>query len=141
MKTRFTKDVAFLKPFLKGLGRLVPLRKISIIRGYRVAKRLNELSYASIVRKSKNDYRINLQTQILIDNGKKHCYTTLERILINLAHELAHLKGWGNPDYHRPYHFKLQSKILLHFSKKLSKLKIKDHNIRIDRFRSKNAKR
>jgi len=141
MKTRLTKDVAFLKPFLKGVRSLVPLRKVTLIRGYRVAKGLNELSYASIIRKSKNDYRINLQTQFLIDNGKKHHYMTLEKILINLAHELAHLKGWDHPDYHRPYHFKLQSKIMLHFSKKLSKLKIKDHSIRIDRFRSKNAKR
>jgi hypothetical protein len=136
MKTKLTKNVSFLKPFLKGLGTLVPLRKVTLIKGYRVAKGLNELSYASIIRKSKNDYRIYLQTQFLVDNGKKHYYTTLERVLINLAHELAHLNGWDHPDYHRPYHFELQSKIMLHFSKKLRKLKVKDHNIRIDRIGS-----
>lgn len=138
MKTKLTKNVSFLKPFLEGIGSLVPLGNVSVIRGYRVAKRLNERSYASIIRHSKKNYSVNIQTQFLVDNGKNYSYSTLERILLSLAHELAHLKDWENPDWHSATHFKLQSKIMLHFAEKLRKTGIKDHNVTIDRIRRSN---
>src|ERR1700679_2817310 len=96
MKTKLSKNVSFLAPFLKGLGKIVPISKVAYIRGYRVAKGLNEKADASIVRHSYSKYSINLKTQALVNGNKLHKYETLEKVLLELAHELAHLKDWNH---------------------------------------------
>lgn len=130
MKLRLTKNVEFLKPFLKGL-RLIQLSKVSTIRGYRVGTGLNEQQRASIIRYSNKKYCINLKVRNLTDHNNSYKHPTIEQILIDLAHELAHLKEWE----HTPKHFKLQAKIMLHFSNVLKELDITDHSTRINRIR------
>jgi hypothetical protein len=127
---KLTKNLNFLKPFLVGL-RLVQVSKVSVIRGYRVTTGLNEQQRASIIKYNNNKYCINLKIQNLIDRGTDYKYPTIEQILIDLAHELAHLKEWE----HTPKHFKLQAKIMLHFSKVLKELNIMDHSTRVNRIR------
>lgn len=136
MKTKLTKSVTFLEPFLKGLQPIIPMHKVSHIRGYRVAKGLNERGQASIIRHSTKRYTINLKVEALVDGNKQHEYQTIEQILLDLAHELAHLKEWQ----HTPEHFKLQAKVMLHFAKLLKVNDIKDHSRRINSLRSKHAK-
>ena len=131
MKYELTKNVSFLKPFLKGVGKIVPLAKLTRIKGYRVARGLEEQKHAGIVEYDDNTLVITLRIQSLVDNGKSHKYDTLEKILLDLSHELAHLKEWD----HTPAHFRIQSKIMLHFAKKLRKLNITDHSVMINRIR------
>lgn len=127
---KLTKKVKFIEPFLKGL-RLVDLSKVHIIRGYRVGIGLNENQGASIIKHSSKKYSINLRTQVHMENGTTYGYPTVEEFLFNLAHELAHLKEWD----HTPKHFKLETKIMLHFSNVLKELNIQDHNISINKIR------
>ena len=54
MKYELTKNVSFLKPFLKGVGKIVPLAKLTRIKGYRVAKGLEEQKHAGIVEYDEN---------------------------------------------------------------------------------------
>ena len=121
---KFTKNVEFLRPFIKGLGRKVPLRHLKYVRGYRVKKGFIERSDASILRYSKKHYTINVLIEELVH--RKHQHKTIERALLHFAHELAHLREWE----HTPKHFALQSEILLHFATMLKKLNIKDHSRR-----------
>lgn len=123
-KIRFTKNVEFLRPFIKGLGRQVPLRHLKYVRGYRVKKGFIERSDASIIRYSKKHYTINVLVEELVH--RQHQYKTIERALLHFAHELAHLREWE----HTPAHFALQSKILLHFADILKQLKVEDHSRR-----------
>src|SRR5271165_3014414 len=100
MKTKLTENLSFLKPFLKGVGRIVPLSKLAHIKDYKVQKGLNKRAQASCIKYQKGydglngKYGINLLTQELVDNGRSYRHQTLEQILINLSHELAHLKEW-----------------------------------------------
>ena len=135
MKTKFDKNLSFLKPFLKGISKIVPIYNVGHIKSYRVAKGLTERGQASIVKHSYKNYTINLKTQALVNKGKEHQYETLEQILLDLAHELSHLLEWD----HTSKHFKIQSKIMLHFARKLRKNGIEDHSMRINRIRSKNG--
>lgn len=107
------------------------LSKLSTIRGYRVGIGLNEKQRASIVHYTNKKYCINLKTQNHVENGTAYKYPIIEQILLDLAHELAHLKEWE----HTPKHFKLQAKIMLHFSNVLKELGIVDHSTRINRIR------
>ena len=132
MKVELTKNVLFLKPFLKGVGKIVPLAKLTRIKGYRVAKGLEEQKHAGIAQYDDETFIITLRIQTLVDKARSHRYDTLEKILVDLSHELAHLKEWD----HTHKHFKLQGRIMLHFGKKLRKTGIKDHSIKIDRIRS-----
>jgi len=130
MKTKLTSNVSFLSPFLKGLGRIVPIERVSSVKGYRVTKGLTERQQASIIRHSQRKYSINLKVQAL--KNKKYEYPTLEQVLLDFSHELAHLIEW----HHTPEHFRIQSKIMLHFAKQLRNNGIKEHNVRINRIRS-----
>jgi hypothetical protein len=135
MKYELASNVSFLKPFLKGVGKIVPLAKLIRIKGYKVATGLEEQKHAGIIKYiADNKYVITLRIQSLVDKGRSHRYDTLEKILVDLSHELAHLKEWD----HTPKHFKYQARIMLHFAKKLRKTGIKDHSIKTNRIRSKN---
>ena len=131
MKTKIDKNLFFLKPFLKGISKIVPIRNVGHIKSYRVAKGLTERGQASIIKHSYKNYTINLKTQALVNKGREHKYETLEQILLDLAHELSHLLEWE----HTGRHFRIQSKIMLHFAKKLRKLNITDHSVMINRIR------
>lgn len=124
MNTKFTKNVEWLKPFVKQIGYLAPLSKLQYIRGYKVRKGLNELAWASITKYSANRYTISLRVESLVKNGRKHKPSTIETTLLSLAHELAHLKHWE----HTPEHFKLQARIISRFSLLLKKNRVYDHS-------------
>lgn len=132
MKTKLTKNVSFLKPFLKGLSPIVSLKNVKLIRGYRVAKGLYERQNAGITKYlSSRKYVITLKIQTYSKDKKKYLYETLEQILLDLSHELAHLVEWD----HTSRHFMIQAKIMYHFSEKLKELGIEDHSTSINRIR------
>jgi hypothetical protein len=134
-RTKLNKNVSFLKPFLKGISRIVPMSKLSKIRGYRVATGLNERQQAGITKYHGTGlYVITLKIQKLVEENTKYRYTTLEQILLDLSHELAHLHEWE----HTPRHFHIQVKVMTHFAKVLRQLQIQDHSIRINRIRRTN---
>lgn len=132
MKTKLTNNVKFLKPFLKGLSPIVSLKDLKRIQGYRVTKGLIERQNAGITKyMSSRKYVISLKTQIYSKRKRKFVYETLEQILLDLSHELAHLLEWE----HTSKHFKIQGKIMLHFAEKLKQLNIEDHSLDINRIR------
>src|SRR5271170_6682546 len=100
MKTKFTSNVAWLKPFLIGLESLAPIHKLYSVKGYKVKKGLNELSVASTIKHSSKKYTINIKTQGLVNKGKSYKDETIENLLIAFAHEIAHLVDFEHTQNH-----------------------------------------
>jgi hypothetical protein len=111
------------------------MSKVSRIRGYRVATGLTERKEAGITKYLRSGlYVITLKTQCLVNNNTRHRYETIEKILLDLSHELAHVLEWE----HTPRHFYIQAKIMKHFAKILKELDIQDHSVGINRIRRTN---
>ena len=125
---KYTKNVLWLKSFVDSTKDIVPLHKITNIKGYRVRRGCEERAYGSTYHKLEEDkYSINLKLQELIGYMEyKGC--TISIILDTLAHELAHVAGGWE---HTPKHYKLTSCINLIFSTILEKNDIIDTSKRI----------
>lgn len=120
----YTKNVLWLKPFVEVTGGLVPLNKLKRIMGYRVKSSLRPITDAALTKYSKEkQYRMSLKMYDYHRKQKMYKRVRCETILINLAHELAHLVYWE----HDPDHFALQAKIMIKFKPILEKYGIKDH--------------
>lgn len=123
---KYTKNVLWLIPFVESASNLVPLHKITHIRGYKVRKRCQELAYGST---NYADGKYAIQVKIY-DLTKRQEYkgSVISIILDTLAHELAHVKtGFG----HSPEHYRLTARINLKFSYILEKYGIIDTSKRI----------
>lgn len=111
----------WLKPYLKSVEDIVPLKSLKRIRGYKVPVYKEELNDASIIKYSKNNYSINLRiANNMSGEGYKKAF--FSPILLNLSHEISHLVHWD----HTPEHLILEAKIYVRFAKVAKRLKIKD---------------
>lgn len=125
LKIKYSKNVAWLQPFVDGVGHLVPVDKLTAVKGYQVGRGLKTHSWGSTITDTGRKFRINLLLREWFD--RQEVTLTIEMILLTLAHELAHLVHWE----HCPEHFKLQAKILTSFSKHLLDVGIPDHSVRL----------
>lgn len=128
-KTKFHKDLKFLKPFFLSASGLVPIERVKSVRGFKVSVNKEVLTDASIIRFGNNKtFTINMRTHSNYVYSHKQKYEFIAETLINFAHELAHVLYWD----HTPEHFKLQAQIMIKFSGVLKKLKIEDTYLRIN---------
>ncbi len=114
--TTFSKNVKWLEPFFYSAAELIPLEKITSVKGYSVPLDKSIQSYANIY-KYRNKFSITLnikENDVLLD---KQIPKYLGLVLEDFAHELAHASPecWGH-DYK---HFALTAKVMLRFAKVL----------------------
>lgn len=124
MKTKYNKNVKWLKPFVEAASKYINVKKITKVKGFRIPFSLQELTYATVTINRKNEISINVRifNQLKVKGKNKHKPASIAQILEHLAHELAHLGEWE----HSPAHFELTARIQLEFAKVLRKLKIED---------------
>jgi hypothetical protein len=110
-KTYFSPELEFLKPFFYYVGDLIPLDKITSVRGYKVPLTKNVQSYANITKHGQK-YRITIN---LFENdyvAHKQYPKYVEMVLTDFAHELSHSVCWE----HDSEHFKLMGQIIVKFA-------------------------
>lgn len=124
-KTVFTSNIEWLKPFFYYVGELIPLEKITSVRGYKVPLTKKVNSYANIT-KIDQKYRItiNLFENDYLEKKQKPKY--IEMVLCDFAHELAHTVCWE----HNSDHFKLMGEIIIKFSEVLKGLGVERTDIK-----------
>lgn len=120
----------WLRPYINSAGKLVPLKKLYGVRGFKVA--LDRLEDAdgriatSDFRKFVITVRVDSQAWKHAGKGKfkavRHSPRTLEDVLFTLAHEMAHIKYWA----HTHNHALLSARILARFYKTAQKLGVTD---------------
>jgi hypothetical protein len=117
-KTYFSKNVRWLEPFFYSAEGLIPIEKITSVRGYSIPLDKSIQSYANIY-KVGGKFRItlNIKENDVLKDEQLLKYVGL--ILEDFAHELshAHPDGWSH-DYK---HFALTAKVMLKFAKVLKK--------------------
>ena len=121
---KYTKNVLWLQPFVESVEHLLPEHRIKIIRGYHVAKGLEEQTFGSTIKEGRK-CSINIRLKDLVTK-RKHSNSRIATVLDTLAHELSHVAHWE----HTPEHFLLQAKILVKFARVLKKLNVKDTSLR-----------
>jgi hypothetical protein len=129
-KTKFNKNVAWLEPFFAKAKGLVPIHKVSAIKGFSVPLEKTECVDGQMTKHEDGYIVITLRThnQILRanQNGTNTAYRHKRRmicdVLLVLAHELAHLKYWE----HTPEHWELECKIIRRFISELKRRGVKD---------------
>lgn len=126
-KIKYTPDTLWLKPFVEEAAKLVPLNKITHVKGYKVRIGCEEKAYASVLKHRNNTYTINIKMYDLVDY-LRHAGSRYSTILDALAHELAHVKAGFD---HSPKHYELTCRIALLFSLILKKHGIMDTSKRI----------
>ena len=128
MKTKYQKSVAWLEPFVKAAKGIVPVHKLTQLKGFKVTlDKVEDTDGQTLVDVNKS-VTITLRTHNHIyranDNGTHTAYRhkpcPTEHMLWTLAHELAHLKEWN----HTPTHLKVMSQLLRRFSRVLSQLQV-----------------
>src|SRR5271166_2506128 len=122
MNIKFSKNVEWLKPFIEGLELLVPIHRVSHVKGYKVKRGLTERAVASTIRCEKTKrYTINIKIKALVNKETEYRDEIIENLLIAVSHELAHIKEWkAKGKDHDEDHLQLEARILLHFAKKLN---------------------
>lgn len=124
---KYSKNALWLKPFVEKASKLVPLDKITYIRGYRVRIGCQEKAYASVLKHRNNTYTINIKMYDVVDDFR-HAGSRYSTVLDALAHELAHVEAGFD---HSPEHYELTCRIALIFSLILKKYDIMDTSKRI----------
>jgi len=112
----FSKNVKWLEPFFYSAKGLIPLEKITSVKGYSIPLDKSIQSYANIYQ-HRNKFRItlNIKENDVLAKEQLLKYTGL--VLEDFAHELAHSVEWEH-DYK---HFALTAKVMLRFAKVLKK--------------------
>ncbi len=117
-KTYFSKNVQWLEPFFYSAEGLIPIEKITSVRGYSIPLDKSIQSYANIYRlRGKFRITLNIKENDVLEDKQVPKYIGL--LLEDFAHELAHSheNGWEH-DYK---HFALTAKVMLKFAKVLKK--------------------
>lgn len=127
-KTKYSKDLEWLRPFVESASKLVNINTIKSIKSYKVTPGLKEQAYGSIIKLNNGECRININPYSYNDTTEKYVGITMSVVLDTLAHELSHIKYFK----HNYKHFRLQSLILLKFSGIIKKLKIDDTSRRFN---------
>src|SRR5271157_1110437 len=98
---KYTKNVLWLEPFVESVEHLIPMEKIKVIRGYRVAKGLDEQTYGSTVTNKYGPTRhvISIRLEDLV-TPRKHKNSRVATVLDTLAHELSHVVNWEHTPEH-----------------------------------------
>jgi len=129
--TKFNKDVAWLEPFFLKAKGLVPIQKITKIRGFSVpldkiecidGQMTKYLPGGPIVITLRTHNQLHRANQNGTNTAYRHKRRMICDMLLTLAHELAHLKHWE----HTPEHWELECKIVRRFISELKRQGIKD---------------
>lgn len=116
-RVQFSKNVKWLEPFFYSAEGLIPLEKVSSVKGYSIPLDKEVQTYANIHKVGKK-YRITLNLKennvLSREQLEKHVGLVLE----DFAHEMAHINEWEH-DYK---HFALTARIMIRFSKVLKVL-------------------
>ena len=110
--------MAWLRPFFNSAEGLIPLEKITSVKGYAIPLDKSIQSYANIYRtRGKFKITLNIKENDVLLETQLPKYLGL--VLEDFAHELAHSHkdGWDH-DYK---HFALTAKVMLKFCKVLKK--------------------
>ena len=134
VKTKFSKDLEWLRGFIWDARKEVNIDRIFEIKGYSVPIQKVERSWATCSLNEDGKFTITIRTYhqgLESKGGRKkvsteHYERSIEEILTDLAHELAHIPTWNNRKSHDYRHFAIIGKIMVAFSKRLRKLKVKD---------------
>lgn len=124
MSTLYSKNMAWLEPFMSAATGFVPVDKVMRVHGYRVPKGKTASVYGRKYTLG-NRYVITILAEEWSRSSKGYVKDSYEIILDTFAHELAHTVYFE----HTPEHYRLKCKILLSFSKILKKQGIIDHSI------------
>lgn len=123
MPTVYSKNMLWLKPFVRAAKRFVPVERIMRVHGYRVPKGREAIAFGRKFTFG-NRYVITLLAEEWSKSKGKYVRDTYEIVLDTLAHELAHTVHFE----HSPDHHHLKYKIGMAFSKVLKKQGIMDHS-------------
>lgn len=126
-KIIISKDIAWIKPFVKAAEPLVPINNINRILSYRVVPGKAECVDGNNIRHAgerKRTITVKSKNQAFDKDGRFTGYSDvlIAHLLDTLAHELAHLVHWE----HDHKHYKLTARINIKFAAVLKKYKIKD---------------
>jgi hypothetical protein len=90
-KIKYSKDLAWLAPFVDSARHHVPLHLLNSVKSYKVPLGRLEQSDAYI-KFYRQRYTITIRAYE--QHGKKHIPVTIETMLLHVAHELSHLVHW-----------------------------------------------
>lgn len=105
---KLSKELTWIAPFLEEVLHLIPLERLTDVRGYRQRRDRNIGSYGGTHTADMLTYNITLLTHEWNKKKKKHVLVQEGMVLDTLAHELAHIVYWE----HSWEHFNLQVRIL-----------------------------
>lgn len=126
---KISPNMKWAEPYLTSVSHLVPVNKITRVRGYYLPVEKFPTTEARIW--MYEDGRITLS--ILLSgyqktrNGKARMTMPFEVVLLSLAHELAHIKHWE----HTPNHTILMAQIFSRFALVAKQQGVKDTSRRI----------
>ena len=132
---KFSKNVEWLQPFTATLANLIPLKKLTRVKGYRVP--LNNQDQVEGCCSTGDNHKSHTITLKIFKHDKKtlghqkfkafrHTRSYVSDILETYAHELAHIKHWE----HTPSHWRLQAQIQLRFAALLQRWDVDDIEIK-----------
>jgi hypothetical protein len=129
---KFTREAAWLMPFVNAAKDLVPIDKLKKVRVYKTPMNKQEDTEGLITCNSAKNYVISIcvakheftikSTDPLVLVHKRRPQRHLWHILSALAHELSHLTYWE----HDTDHYMLENRIMRRFVKVLKQKYIND---------------
>jgi hypothetical protein len=131
---KLSSNMSWAAPFLDAVEDLVPMERVTEVKGYTVAFGKRERQEASILEAGG---RFRIQLLLTENEGPTRRGLHLENLLAALAHELAHTVHWP----HTPEHLLLTAKILQRFARVARKEGVQDTSRRLRRSKGDALKR
>jgi hypothetical protein len=126
---KYTTTSAWLAPYVDSVSHLIPIERLSAIKGYKVLKNKEINQQGQIILDLTNKrFTITLRTEKYSKVDKVYRNEYIANVLETLAHELAHMVHWE----HTPAHWKLQATIQTEFGTVLDRLNIEDTQVRFE---------
>lgn len=126
---KYWPNVRWLSPFIESVAHLVPIERLSYIKGYKIRRNFEPAQEAQIIKTLPNGKCVITIKVIKYDKRlKKHVNAYIANVLESLAHELAHLTHWE----HTSNHFRLQAEIMMKFCNVMDEIGMTDTGVRID---------
>lgn len=126
----------WLAPFTKEASKVINLRRLKKVKGFKVPLNRVEVCRACCHIKDDNTFTITLSTHVhdikkIGVRAKKFLNRKVTHMLYDYAHELAHIPHWKDDINHSPEHFETEAILNLRFARLLKKWKIKDVETRV----------
>ena len=116
------KKCLWLIPFVESVKDLIPTKKLTGLKGYKVSPKKFAAQYGACLQDYDGTFIINMRLYRYDEVTKKHVTMYQGHLLETFAHELAHMVIWE----HNAEHMRYTGKILQRFAKVLKKQKITD---------------